>query len=55
MRLAEETKLRNQMSAKKAKVEAERKHQVKLSYFRKHINLFFYNALNFFTLIEGIN
>lgn len=28
MRLAEETKLRNQMSAKRAKAEAERKHQV---------------------------
>lgn len=28
MRLAEEAKLRNQMSAKKAKAEAERKHQV---------------------------
>ncbi|XP_077387012.1 unconventional myosin-VIIa-like isoform X6 [Festucalex cinctus] len=30
MRLAEETKLRNQMSAKKAKAEAERKHQERL-------------------------
>lgn len=28
MRLAEEAKLRNQMSAKRAKAEAERKHQV---------------------------
>lgn len=28
MRLAEEAKLRNQMSAKRAKQEAERKHQV---------------------------
>ncbi|XP_061733640.1 unconventional myosin-VIIa-like isoform X6 [Nerophis ophidion] len=35
MRLAEETKLRNQMSAKKAKAEAERKHQERLTQLAK--------------------
>ncbi|XP_038549606.1 myosin VIIAa isoform X1 [Micropterus salmoides] len=35
MRLAEETKLRNQMSAKKAKAEAERKHQERLAQLAK--------------------
>ncbi|XP_070684958.1 myosin VIIAa [Pempheris klunzingeri] len=35
MRLAEETKLRNQMSAKRAKAEAERKHQERLSQLAK--------------------
>lgn len=30
IRLAEEAKLRNQMSAKRAKAEAERKHQVRV-------------------------
>ncbi|XP_074497155.1 myosin VIIAa [Sebastes fasciatus] len=35
MRLSEETKLRNQMSAKKAKAEAERKHQERLSQLAK--------------------
>ncbi|XP_027901373.1 myosin VIIAa isoform X2 [Xiphophorus couchianus] len=35
MRLAEETKLRNQMSAKRAKAEAERKHQERLAQLAK--------------------
>ncbi|XP_054649401.1 myosin VIIAa isoform X3 [Dunckerocampus dactyliophorus] len=35
MRLAEETKLRNQMSAKRAKAEAERKHQERLTQLAK--------------------
>ncbi|KAM6932582.1 myosin VIIAa isoform 2-T2 [Lycodopsis pacificus] len=35
MRLAEETKLRNQMSAKRAKAEAERKHQERLAHLAK--------------------
>uniref|UniRef100_A0A8C2WXG6 Myosin VIIAa n=1 Tax=Cyclopterus lumpus TaxID=8103 RepID=A0A8C2WXG6_CYCLU len=35
MRLAEETKLRNQMSAKRAKAEAERKHQERLAKLAK--------------------
>lgn len=38
MRLAEEAKLRNQMSAKRAKAEAERKHQVGVHYDDENIH-----------------
>lgn len=42
MRLAEETKLRNQMSAKRAKAEAERKHQVSLNHPQRKCLMCFY-------------
>lgn len=38
MRLAEEAKLRNQMSAKRAKAEAERKHQVAMPCFYSYFD-----------------
>lgn len=48
MRLAEEAKLRNQMSAKRAKAEAERKHQVISEHLFSpfgHKKVFSYTAL----------
>ena len=49
MRLAEEEKLRKEMSAKKAKEEAERKHQVSWGCF---CFPFFFSGLNNISLVN---